>query len=268
MSRSATVARLAAALILTVLAAPASAQNPATAQNIVVDVPLAAGGSERVLFAGPATPPAIQMMLAGGDGIVGIGDAGTIGSLTGNFLIRTRGLWLAQGFAVVILDSPNGASLNGQRHTSAYADAIGRAVDFARTRADGAIWLVGTSAGTTAAANGAAQLRGKIAGVVLTSSVTRRYTSSETVFDSEPEAIAVPAMIVANQGDTCPLTPPADAPLIAAWLTRSPRKEVVYVQSDQIRSPPCEGLSPHGYFGIESGVIQRISNWIREVHSH
>jgi hypothetical protein len=75
-------------------------------------------------------------------------------------------------------------------------------------------------------------------------------------------------MIVANQGDSCPLTPPADAPVIAASLTRSPRKEVVYVQSDQIRSPPCEGLSPHGYFGIEPVVIQRISNWIREVHSH
>jgi pimeloyl-ACP methyl ester carboxylesterase len=260
-SRSATVARLAAALILAVLAVPASAQN-------VVDVPLAAGGSERVLFAGPANPPAILMMLAGGDGIVEIGDAGAIGSLTGNFLIRTRGLWLAQGFAVVILGSPNGSSLNGQRHTSAYADAIGRAVDFAQTRANGPIWLVGTSAGTTAAANGAAHLRDKIAGVVLTSSVTRRYTSSETVFDSEPDAIAVPAMIVANQGDTCPLTPPADAPVIAASLTRSPRKELVYVQSDQIRSPPCEGLSPHGYFGIEPVVIQRISNWIREAHSH
>jgi hypothetical protein len=35
--------------------------------NIVVDVPLAAGGSERVLFAGPANPPAILVMLAGGD---------------------------------------------------------------------------------------------------------------------------------------------------------------------------------------------------------
>ena len=128
-----TVAGLVAALILAALAAPASAQN------IVVDVPLGARGSERVLFAGPANPPASLMMLAGGDGIVGIDDSGAIGSLAGNFLIRTKSLWLAQSFEVVILGSPNGTSLNGKRHTPAYAAAIGRAVDFAQTRANGPI---------------------------------------------------------------------------------------------------------------------------------
>jgi hypothetical protein len=93
--------------------------------------------------------------------------------------------------------------------------------------------------------------------------VTRQNNSGETVFDSEFGAIVVPALIVANRGDTCPSTPAADATTIAAALSRSPRKEVVYVQSDQIRSPPCEGMSPHGYFGIEAEVVQRISDWIR-----
>jgi pimeloyl-ACP methyl ester carboxylesterase len=246
-----------AVLILALLAAPTSAEN------IVADVPLAGGGSERVLFAEPTNPPAILVMLAGGDGIVEISNSGAITGLRGNFLLRTQSLWLGKGFAVAILGPPNGISLLGQRHTPAYADAISRAVDFARTRANAPLWLVGTSQGSTAAANGAAHLGHKVAGVVLTSSVTRQNNSGESVFDSEPGAIVVPALIVANQGDTCPSTPAADATTIAAALSRSPRKEVIYVQSDQTLSLPCEGMSPHGYFGIEAEVVQRISDWIR-----
>ena len=37
------------------------------------------------------------------------------------------------------------------------------------------------------------------------------------------------------------------------------------VTSGQIskRSDPREGMSPHGYLGIEGTVVQRISDWIR-----
>ncbi|MBV8936117.1 MAG: alpha/beta hydrolase [Alphaproteobacteria bacterium] len=257
MSRSASIAGFAAAVTLTVLTAPASAQSN------VVDIPLAGSGSERVLFAGPANPPAILVMLAGGDGIVEISNFGAITRLGGNFLLRTQPLWLGQGFAVAILGPPNGASLLGQRHTAAYADAIGHVVDFARTRANAPVWLLGTSQGSTAAANGAAHLGGKVAGVVLTSSVTRENNSGETVFDSNLGAITIPALIIANQGDTCRSTPPADAARIAQALSRSSRKELLYVQSDEIRSPPCEAMAPHGYLGIEPVVVQRISDWIR-----
>ena len=51
--------------------------------------------------------------------------------------------------------------------------------------------------------------------------------------------------------------------LIAAALARSPRKEVVDVQSDQIRSSVCEAFAPHGFLGIEAAVIQRIADWVR-----
>jgi hypothetical protein len=48
-------------------------------------------------------------------------------------------------------------------------------------------------------------------------------------------------------------------------LTRAPRRELVMVTSDQIarRADPCGGSSPHGYLGIETMVVQRISGWIR-----
>jgi hypothetical protein len=246
-----------AALCLGILALA----QPASAQSIAADIPLPSGGNERVLFAASASPRAILIMFPGASGIVDISTGGTTSNR--NFLVRTLPLWLAQGFAVEILGSPNGASLLGERHTPAYLPAIDRAVDFARSRANAPVWLVGTSQGSIAAVNGAAHLGNKVAGLVRTSSVTRRNRSGETVFDGEPGLVAVPALVVANQGDTCTATPPDDAQTLAAALARSPRKDVIIVVSDQIQSDPCEALSPHGFLGIEAAVVQRISDWIR-----
>lgn len=251
--------RLAAVIIL--VSGLSAVAQPLSAESIAADIPLASGGSQRVLFAAAASPRATLIMFPGGPGIVGITPSGTTTNL--NFLIRTLPLWLAQGFAVEILDAPNGTSLLGQRHTAAYLVAIDRAVDFARSRAAAPIWLLGTSQGSTAAANGAAHLGGKIAGVVLSSSVTRQGRGGETVFDSEPSLITGPALVVANQRDTCKLTPPGDAPNLVAALARSPRKELIIVASEQTQSDPCEAMSPHGYLGIEADVVQRIGNWIR-----
>jgi pimeloyl-ACP methyl ester carboxylesterase len=237
--------------------------EPAGSQSIASDIPVAGGGSERVSYTSPANPAAILVMFSGGDGTVEITPTGTIGRYANNFLLRTQPLWLAQGFAVEVLGAPNNASLIGQRHTTAYAAAVALAIDFARTRTNAAVWLVGTSAGTPGAANAASYLTSKIAGLVLTSSVTRLGSPNETVFDTNLAAITVPVLIVANQNDACQVTPPADAPRIAAALVRAPRKEVVYVQSDRTRSPACEAMSPHGYYGIEGAVVQRIADWIR-----
>src|SRR6266403_2075311 len=131
----------------------------------------------------------IVVLLPGGDGIIGFDGGGGVHQLGGNFLVRTLGQWVAQGFAVVLPDAPNGTSLTGQRHLPASADAISRAIDFGRSRAALPVWLIGTSAGTTAAVNGAAHLGSKVSGAVLTSSVTRRTgASGETIFDAEPGA--------------------------------------------------------------------------------
>jgi hypothetical protein len=72
-------------------------------------------------------------------------------------------------------------------------------------------------------------------------------------------------LVVSNQSDTCAVSPPGDAPNVLAALTRSPHKELAMVTSSQItrRSGPCEGMSPHGYLGIEGAVVQRISDWIK-----
>ena len=171
-------------------------------------------------------------------------------------------LWQAQGFAVAVLTPPNGMSLLGYRHTEGYAAAIGQAVDHLKERADLPIWLVGSSQGAIAAVGAAARLGAKVAGIVVLSSVTGRSGAGETLFDSEPGRVAVPVLIVANKGDTCPASPPGDAAKIAEALSRAPRKEILYLESTTIKGQPCGGESPHGYFGIEQETVDRIAQWI------
>jgi hypothetical protein len=201
-------------------------------------------------------------MLPGASGMVELGGDGSIRRMSENFLLRTLPLWQGKGFAVVVITPPNGMSLLGYRHSAAYAAALGQVVDFVRSRAELPVWLIGTSQGAIAAIGGGARLGGKIAGIVAASSVTGRSSSGETVFDSEPGQVAVPALIVANSGDACPASPPGDAPKLAAALARSPHKEVVYLQSSATQGQPCEGASPHGYFGIEAATVERIAEWI------
>jgi predicted alpha/beta-hydrolase family hydrolase len=246
-------------MLLRALAALILLSANADAQAVVADLPTPMG-TERAAFLPATGGRATVILLAGGEGIVPIDGAGNSGNQ--NFLIRTRSMWTAYGINVVILGSPNNASLLGGRSTPAYVQALGAAVDFARSRANVPVWLVGTSQGSTGAANGAAHLGTKVAGVVLTSSVTRANRSGETASNVELSAIAVPVLVVANSGDTCSASPPADAQTLLASMPAAPRKEVVLFESNAIRSPPCEALSPHGYMGIEASVIQRIASWI------
>lgn len=230
---------------------------PATAQSIVQNV-----GDTQALYTGPASPRAVVFMFAGGDGMVGFNTAGQITRMNANFLTRTEPLWLAQGLGFATLASSS--SLLDRRHTPGYAQTIAAGIDFVRARTGGTpIWLVGTSMGSIAAANGAAHLPGRAAGAVLTSSVAAPSRAvRETVFDSDLGAIAVPTLIVANRGDTCPSAGPSFAPQILAALSRAPRKEIIYVESHQLQSEPCEALSPHGYLGIEADVVRQVANWI------
>jgi hypothetical protein len=134
---------------------------------IVSEVPVAAG-TERVLFLGDIRAARVLLvLLPGGDGVIGLDSGGGIHQLGSNFLVRTLGQWVAQGFAVVLPDAPNETSLLGQRHLPAYADAISKAIDFGRSRAALPVWLIGTSQGSTAAANGAAHLGRKSQGLCL-----------------------------------------------------------------------------------------------------
>jgi hypothetical protein len=235
---------------------------PAAAEPVVTELPLEDGGMQRLFHAAPENPRAILLMLPGGNGMVEFGPDGAFRRGGDSFLLRTSPLWQAQGFAVAILTPPNGMSLLGYRHTPAYAAAIGQAVDHLKGRADLPVWLVGSSQGAIAAIGAAARLGDKIAGIVVMSSVTGRSGAGETLFDGEPERVAVPVLIVANRGDTCPASPPGNAPKIDEVLAQAPRREILYLDSTTIKGQPCGPESPHSYFGIEQEAVDQVARWI------
>lgn len=233
-----------------------------------VDLPASGGGSQRVLYMQPANPVAALILFPGGDGVINLGPDGTPRA-GGNFLVRTRDSWVAQGMAVAIPDVPgNLRSLFNNRTTADYTDDIAKMIAYIRTQTKAPIWLVGTSQGTNAAVGGASRMtKGEIAGVVLTSSLTRqggRPDLKETVFQANLAAIDVPVLILSHTGDKCAITPPGDAATIKAALKASPKVDVQMVSGGLPPiSDPCEAKAEHGFYGIEDQVVAQISGWIK-----
>lgn len=252
------------------LSCAAIAQSSRQQENVVdervIELLLTTGAKQRLLYVRPAHPSATVVMLPGGAGDIGIERDGNLAHGQ-NFLVRTRTLWAAQGFAVVIPDTVDEASLRGTRSTPAYAAVVADLIAFAQGEVKGAVFLLGTSQGAIAAMNGAAHApAGGLSGLVLTESVSRLGGSHETVFDADPAAVRVPVLIVANRDDRCNVAPPDDAPRIAAALTNAGDVQVLKVSGGVDRSRrACGSLSPHGYYGIENEVVDRISQWM---HNH
>src|SRR5215468_4236298 len=95
-------------------------------------------GVAAVLLKPHGAPVGSLILLAGGDGRLGIGPNGSISQLRGNQLVRTRGAYAARGFAVLVPDADMDLAAAVK-----YMAAIKRPVT-----------VVGTSVGTERAAIG------------------------------------------------------------------------------------------------------------------
>ncbi|WP_216839509.1 alpha/beta hydrolase [Caulobacter sp. S45] len=229
----------------------------------MLDLPLGGGLAQRVLYASPARPSGVIVMAPGGSGDVGVERDGDLRH-DDNFVVRTRSLWVARGYAVLIPDALDHENMRGLRSSPAYGALIDGLVGFARSKVSGPVFLLGTSQGSIAAMNGAAHAHpGQLAGVVLTESVSRMGGSHETVFDADPQDVRVPALVVANRDDACNVAPPEDAPRIAQAMSHSRGVRVMYVSGGTTKSrKACGSLTPHGYYGIETQVVGQIADWM------
>ena len=257
--------RMSAALAVFALVLAAAA---GAAAATVVDLPAAGDATQRVAYFQAANPAAALIMFPGGAGHVKLASDGSFGA-GGNFLVRTRDLWVAQGLSVAIPDVPtNLDDLFNHRTGDEYAGDIAKIIGYVRTQTKAPIWLVGTSQGTNAAVGAASRLtHGEIAGVVLTSTLTHQGGKpqfKETVFQADLAAIDVPVLILSHSGDECNLSPPGDAGRVKAALSASPKVEVMMVSGGSPpESQPCEARAQHGFLGIEPDVVTRIAGWIK-----
>ncbi|MBN9044271.1 MAG: alpha/beta hydrolase [Rhizobiales bacterium] len=252
-----------AACVAPMAAQPAAAAAKAAVTTKVLEVPLPEGGEQRILLISPAHPKAAILMLPGGAGIVGLTRDGGIRHRE-NFVVRTRALWTARGYAVLIPDTIHRSNLRGERSSPRYGRLIERLIGIAHERTKAPVFVLGTSQGAIAAVNGAAHARpGSLAGVILTEPVSVKGGSRETVFDANPANVHAPVLVVSNRDDRCAVAAPAMAPKVAAAMTGSKDVKTETVSGGTTRSwTNCGSLSPHGYYGIEGQVVARISGWM------
>ncbi len=238
------------------------------AQVLVDDLPLSGGGFQRVLYAAPThAMRGVIVMFPGGTDELRIEKNGAIRHGE-NFLVRTRALWLARGYGVVLVDAIDRQSMRSERSTSAYGEVTQEILAFARERAQVPVWVMGTSQGSIAAVNAAAHAgRGDIAGLILTESVSVLGGSHETVFDAHPEEVRVPTLVVANDNDQCRVAPPAMADAIARSLNQISASVLRVHGGEQQSSNACGSLSPHGYLGIEDSVIDAVVDWMEKTQA-
>ena len=126
------------------------------------------------------------------------------------------------------------------------------------------MWLVGTSRGTESAAHAAICGKAGIGGLVLTSCVAVTDTMGMSLTEMALADITVPTQVLAHRDDACPVTPPRGAKEIANRLTGAPKVDLAYFSGGaEPESGPCDPLCPHGFFGIEPAVIDRIATFMR-----
>jgi hypothetical protein len=235
-----------AALCVATLAATAFAQSRPTADcGEVVTIQTHDRTTTRYVFSRPTAPtagePIAVVLLPGGGGHLDLDANGCPRALKGNSRVRSIPDFRALGFATALVDSPSDHvgedGLAGFQSFSQHADDLGKVIADVRARANGLVWLIGTSRGTISAANAASRLSDPMApdGVVLTSALTVGSRSaprpwlSQTVFDLALEKVRMPVLVVGHAADACLRSPAAMIDKITA-RTNGVREQVVTIR--------------------------------------
>ena len=257
------------ASLLVALVAPAKAQSTQS----VVDLPSRPGVSQRILLLTPPAPKAVLILLAGGHGGLQIFQNGSFRWGEGNFLVRSRQLFVDQGLTVAVLDAPSDRQsqpfLNGFRQTAEHASDIKATITWLREKTKLPVWLMGTSRGTQSAAFAALELAGPDGpdGLVLSSSiVTDRRERSVAAMPLGQ--LRIPVLVVHHEQDACALCRFSEVSSMMEKLTQSPRKQLLAFQGGEARGDPCEAFAHHGFNGIEADVVAQTAAWITASAAH
>lgn len=186
----------------------------------------------------------------------------------GNFLVRSRAEFVKRGVVAAIVDAPSDRQRGwgmtdefrlGELHFADLSMAVG---ELGRRFPGAPLFLIGTSRGSVSAAALGARFDGRVAGVVLTSSMFRPAgrTSSEPgpgLDGFDFAAIRVPVLLVHHVSDQCFASPYSDAARLSEKFSL-----ITVFGGSSPQSGPCEAFSQHGYLGKESETVQEIVNWM------
>lgn len=230
------------------------------------------GVEQKFILMKSESPKASVILFTGGKGTLGLSSlfgSPTINKGKNNFLVRTRDLFVKNGFQVAVVDAPSDKQskkgmLNGFRDSAEHVEDIDHVISYLRKKEEIPVWLVGTSRGTESEINIAIYSKQKADGMVLTSSMTVENGGGTAVTDMALDKVTIPTLIVANTDDGCWNTPPENTDQLASMLTHAKTVEVkMFSGGDTPKSKPCKAMSYHGFLGIESEVVNYISDFIK-----
>jgi pimeloyl-ACP methyl ester carboxylesterase len=231
------------------------------------------GASLSFILVKPENPVATVILFAGGHGALGLKDAETMQWGAGNFLVRTRDRYAADGIAVAVVDAPSDKQqgMNALfRMSKDNVEDVHSLVAHLKSGFGVPVWLVGTSMGTFSAA-AAALPGGNADGLVLTSTITRA-APDWAIAQSHPDGVAslalatidLPTLVVSHRNDGCALTPPTDADTLRQRLSNAPAVEIALIEGElPPTSGPCDAFSPHGYYGAEESAVSVITSFVK-----
>lgn len=230
----------------------------------LITLPTRGGITVSTWYMPRANASATLVLLPGGAGGIGMRDGRP---QSGNFLVRSRDLFAAEGFNVAIVGRPSDVSdmTTAFRAGAAHIEDLRRVVTDLRARADVPLWLVGTSRGTVSAAAAAIAIGPpQLAGVVLTSSITA-FKVPGAVPTQRLSEVRVPVLVLHHEKDACPSCAPHEVSWILSGLTQAPLKKLIWASGGEgARGDPCEAFHWHGYIGMEAQAVSWIASWVRQ----
>lgn len=212
---------------------------------IAVFSPVAFAQQQRAVNVGGATSALIMpkkargsvILMAGGDGYLGVAPDGQITRLRGNQLVRTRMAYARRGKAVLVLDA--GASLPA---AVAYMAKISRPVT-----------VVATSRGTLRAAQGIASGARPDALVLTSGLLTADSGGRQHVSSIVPAGQLPRTLVVHHRQDGCRLTLPAGVEPFVRWARG--RARAVWLSGGRDEGNPCQARAYHGFNGLDGRVV-------------
>lgn len=236
-------------------------------ESKVVDIPTRAGVTQRLLVIAPPSPKAAVILFAGGHGGLQIAADGSFGWGKGNFLIRSRQLFVDQGLLTVVIDAPSDRQsppfLAGYRQGPEHAADVQAVIAWVRQQAGLPVWLVGTSRGTQSIVAVATRLSRADGpdGLVLTSTILTD-PKAPSVPAMALEKLSIPVLVAHHELDGCSHCAFSEIPGLMQKLEASPRKLLLTFRDGISRGDPCEAMAYHGFNGIEREVVGQIAGWM------
>ena len=228
------------ALVLALVVGLSLCAQTADATDISTSAVQVGGVSAALLK--PAHPHGAIILLAGGDGYIGVGADGTI-ARGGNQLVRTRMAYAARGFATLVPDC-----------------CVDLAAAVAYVSQYGRVTVVGTSRGTQRAARGIAA-GARPARLVLTSGfLSDASGDGDNVMRilGSPDALP-PTLIVHHRHDECNKTSPEGVKPFLDWAGGKAR--VIWLDGGVSDGDPCEAWAHHGFNGIDMQVVSAVASF-------